>query len=109
MYGGEVRVYAGVLPFETEKEFIEREMQKSEVPFGVNPDLFDSQKELYYQKSSKNYKEIELQISKINLGLRELGIDHGHKHDRNYLVQMYKGKPRVYLIDFDQAKIGLTY
>ncbi|MCX6801554.1 MAG: HEAT repeat domain-containing protein [Candidatus Diapherotrites archaeon] len=37
--------------------------------------------------------------------VKSLGIDHGHEHNENFCVEMHNGKPRLYLIDFDQAKL----
>ncbi|MFH1234904.1 MAG: HEAT repeat domain-containing protein [Candidatus Diapherotrites archaeon] len=41
----------------------------------------------------------------INKTLRSLGIVHGHEHPWNFCVRMHEGKPRLYFIDFDRAKI----
>ncbi|GEM_PF-3746575 len=41
---------------------------------------------------------------RIEEGLIQLGISHGHIHAGNFVVEMHEGKPRVYAIDFDQAR-----
>lgn len=57
-------------------------------------------------------KEINSAMSRIKSVLEELGIDHGHLHNKNFVVVFDKdatGKPnllkqpRVYVIDFDMA------
>ena len=57
--------------------------------------------------------EIDAQVEKLRRALGELGIKHGHLHGGNFIVLFdrdEKGEviltrpPRVYVIDFDQAK-----
>ncbi|MBI2647547.1 hypothetical protein HYW99_03650 [Candidatus Woesearchaeota archaeon] len=44
-------------------------------------------------------------------GLKELGIDYDpdsrkHAHDDNFCVQFHDGVPRLYIIDFDLARLA---
>ena len=58
-------------------------------------------------------RNIRNQIDRIKAGLEELNIEHCHTHDDNFVI-MFPRKdngevdiskpPRVYVIDFDQAK-----
>lgn len=58
--------------------------------------------------------QIRSQIQAIKQGLAQLGIKHGHDHDENFCLVFTQGEngkpdytqcPRVYVIDFDAAKI----
>lgn len=49
----------------------------------------------------------------INKGLKLLGVDHGHAHDTNFVLRFFRDEnglpdlsktPRLYIIDFDEAK-----
>lgn len=42
-------------------------------------------------------------VTKIQKALIKIEVWHGHPHERNFVVAMHEGKPRLYLIDFDQA------
>ncbi len=58
--------------------------------------------------------EIEKQVGEIKKNLDELGIDHGHLHDGNFVLLFERASktgaidlthpPRVYAIDFDQSQ-----
>jgi thiamine kinase-like enzyme len=61
----------------------------------------------YFLENPKNARfvlQLERDKKTIESGLIQLGINHGHLHYGNYLVEMHNGKPRIYLIDFDKAK-----
>lgn len=51
-----------------------------------------------YRDVLKKYADI------IKMVLKKIGIEHGHTHDFNFCVDTSKGKPRLYVIDFDQAE-----
>ncbi len=48
-------------------------------------------------------KKLRLMREKIEEGLNELNIRHGHLHDNNFCIEFHDGKIRLYAIDFDQA------
>ena len=59
-------------------------------------------------------KEIKEQRRAIKKILEEMGIDHGHPHNENFSLRFYRTEsgevdlsrpPRVYIIDFDEAKV----
>ena len=56
--------------------------------------------------------DVKRQVQKIREALDELGIQHGHTHEDNFIVYFDRDEqgepivdhpPRVYVIDFDQA------
>jgi hypothetical protein len=57
---------------------------------------------------NKKYQQFHWEVSRqgreIIKKLDLQGIVHGHLHSGNMVVVMEKGKPKVYLIDFDQAR-----
>jgi ribosomal protein S19E (S16A) len=60
-------------------------------------------------KLGKKYRnEVGAQIKKIINRLEAANIVHGHIHPGNTLVVMENGKPKAYMIDFDQARIQHT-
>src|SRR3989339_718275 len=61
--------------------------------------------------------EILEKITKIKECLKDLGVEHGHDHDGNFVLLFYKDKngepdltkcPRIYMIDFDEAFLTKT-
>ena len=57
-------------------------------------------------------QEIDHQVKQITTGLYELGIEHGHTHEGNFVLYFQQKEdgtadlsqpPRIYVIDFDQA------
>ena len=56
-------------------------------------------------KNSKFREIVEHQKYKIYYGLKKLNIEHGHLHYGNFCVEFHGEQPRVYVIDFDRAKI----
>ncbi len=65
-----------------------------------------------YERKSKFAKELLFEADKIEHILEKLNIRHGHVHYGNFCLRFFRGKngkpnlnrkPRVYLIDFDQA------
>jgi hypothetical protein len=72
---------------------------------------------VWQSKTQLFQKEIKEQIDKINKGLKELGIEHGHTHHGNFCLVFNKDKngaaditlpPCVYVIDFDRATSNLV-
>ena len=64
------------------------------------------------EKSGMFLPQIHQQVEKIKQVLQELGIEHGHLHEGNFVLYFSRDKdgkadltkpPRVYVIDFDQA------
>lgn len=53
----------------------------------------------------KYFDELKRQVVKIKSAMEREGIEHGHYHSGNFVVRMIKGKPKVYLIDFDRARL----
>ncbi|HUP56488.1 MAG TPA: hypothetical protein VM598_03480 [Bdellovibrionota bacterium] len=49
--------------------------------------------------------DVQNQMYTIMGALEEMGIVHGHAHSRNFCVTFVDGKPRVYVIDFDAARL----
>lgn len=75
---------------------------------------FEKDGEIYYRVYTKILLGTALYISpfvdslqplckKISAVLEELKIEHGHLHLGNFIVEMHEGKPRLYVIDFDEA------
>ena len=56
--------------------------------------------------NSKFERELNEQRKNITLVLEDnLRIYHGHIHNTNFCVKLYEDKPRLYIIDFDLARI----
>jgi hypothetical protein len=62
--------------------------------------------------SGKYIRELKQEMDKILEVLSTMKIDHGHPHENNFCLRFYRDengnvdfnkKPRIYLIDFDQA------
>jgi hypothetical protein len=56
------------------------------------------------KENHRHFNEIMRQVKEIKAKLAASGVIHGHAHPGNYVASMENGKPKVYLIDFDQAK-----
>jgi len=56
-------------------------------------------------KNQKYISSVFMQADKIKRKLGEYGIIHGHFHPGNLVVVVEKGRAKVYLIDFDQARV----
>jgi len=73
----------------------------SRVLNGINLAEFN---ELANQFSERTRASVSLQVDKIKEVLDELEISHGHSHEANFVVVFFRGKHRVYLIDFENSR-----
>ena len=56
-------------------------------------------------RNKRFIREVFLQGDEIKRKLGQHGIIHGHFHAGNMVVEMQNGRPKVYLIDFDNARV----
>lgn len=56
-------------------------------------------------RNSHLRETLEKESERILQVLRMICVEHGHVHGDNFCVQFHKGKPRLYIIDFDIATI----
>ncbi len=54
-------------------------------------------------------ENVSAQRDRIISQLKQIGIEHGHPHDGNFVVDMINNKPVVRIIDFDMATIQKSY
>lgn len=59
---------------------------------------------LYIAKHPEHREVLLKYTEAIKKLLKKIGIEHGHTHDFNFCVDTSTGKPRLYVIDFDQAE-----